>query len=204
MTVRAAEPTASPEQPATGPAEPAVPDSLGDAGKRALDAMKAERNTAKQEAAQTKALLESLQAQIAGREAEHAAQVEAQRVRDEAMTAANKRANERILAAEIRAAAAGKLADPADALLHIKPSTFEVGEDGQTDAAAIAAAVDDLLKAKPYLGAATAPKFGSADSGVRNGANPPSLDSQIAEATKAGNFALAIALKRQAAALTKN
>lgn len=183
--------------------DPTGADALGDAGKKALNEMKAERNQAKAEAAQIRAQLDALQAQIAGKETEHKAAIEAQRVRDEAAAEANKRANERILAAEIRAAAAGKLADPADALLHIKPSTFEVGEDGSTDAAAIAAAVDDLIKSKPYLAAATAPKFGSADAGVRNGA-APSLEAAIEAATKAGNHTLAISLKRQLAASKAN
>jgi len=172
-------------------------EALGDPGKRALDAMKAERNAAKAEAAQVKAAMEALQAQIAGREAEHKAAVEAQRVRDEALSAATAQANKRILAAEIKAAAAGKMADPADALRYIDTSSFEVGDDGATDSAAIAKAVQDLLTAKPYLGAATAPVFGQVDAGVRNGANQLGLEAQIEAATKAGNHRQAIALKRQ-------
>jgi|SRR5665647_2780881 len=193
--------------PAAKPAEtdPAGAEALGDAGKRALDAMKAERNQARTDAATAKAEAETLKAQIAGRETEHKATVEAQRVKDEARTEADKRANQRILKADIRAAAAAKLADPADALRYLDLSTFDVKDDGETDSAAIAAAVDKLIQEKPYLAAATAPKWPNIDANARNG-NPPNLDQQIADATKSGNLQLAIALKEQrfANANTKN
>lgn len=184
-------PTAVTEQP---PTEEHIPgeESLGDPGKRALDAMKAARNTARDEAMQAKAQLEALQAQIAGKESEHAAQVERERIQAEAIATAN----DRIKRAEVRAAAAGKLADPADALHYINLSDLEVSEDGATDTATIAALIDDLIKTKPYLAASTAPKFGSADAGVRNG-TVQSLPAAIEAATKAGNHALAISLKRQ-------
>ena len=165
--------------PVTKPAEtdPAGAEALGDAGKRALDAMKAERNLAKQDAAAARAEFEALQAKIAGKETEHAAQVEAQRLRDEARTESDKRANERILKAEVRAAATGKLADPADALRYLDLSTFDVKDDGETDSAAIAKAIDDLIKNKPYLAAATAPRWPNIDAN-RNG-NPPGKAPQL-------------------------
>jgi hypothetical protein len=172
----AAPPAVTP--PATPPeVDPAGADALGDAGKRALDAMKAERNQAKADAAALKAQFEALQAQVSGREAEHKATVEAQRIQNEARTEADKRANERILKAEVRAAAAGKLADPADALRYIDLSSFEVKDDGDTDAAAIAKAVEDLIASKPYLAAATAPKWPNIDAN-RNG-NPPGKAPQL-------------------------
>ena len=169
----------TPPDPANKPAEtdPAGAEALGDAGKRALDAMKAERNEAKQAAAAIKAEFEALQAKIAGKETEHAAQVEAQRLRDEARTEADKVANQRILKAEIRAVAAGKLTDPADALRYLDLSTFDVKDDGETDSAAIAKAIDDLIKNKPYLAAATAPRWPNIDAN-RNG-NPPGKAPQL-------------------------
>src|SRR5690554_2967488 len=85
---------------------------LGDKGKQALDRMKAERAAAKKEAREAKAEAEAMRAKLEGKEAEHAAEIEKQKIKDEALAAANAR----ILKAEIRAAAAGKLADPADAL----------------------------------------------------------------------------------------
>lgn len=192
------DPTPTPDAPAEVVA-PEAPiegaESLGDPGKKALDLMKAERNEAKRRAQELESLLAAEQAKAQGREAEHAAQVAAQKVRDEALAGANRR----ILQAEIRAAAAGKLNDPADALRYIDVSSFEVSDDGETDAAAIVAAVQDLIRTKPYLAAQAARFQGGADGGVRNGP-PADLASQIAEAQKSGNVALSIYLKNQLAA----
>lgn len=113
-------------------------DSLGDAGKQALDRMKAklkaerERRIAAEEKA-AKALGED----------------DAARIEREALA----KANARIVRAEIKAAAAGKLADPADALTFLSADDFEVDDDGDVDAGEIAAAIDDLVRRKPYLAA---------------------------------------------------
>lgn len=129
--------------------DPEGADQLGDPGKKALDAMKADRNAARQQAREFQQQLEDLKAQVEGREQERAAEVEQQRVKDEALAAAN----ERILKAEVRATGASKLADPTDALRFIDLSEFEVGEDGSVDSEAISGAIDSLLKQKPYLAA---------------------------------------------------
>ena len=99
----------------------------------------------KEEAEQLRADLAKLQ----GKEAEYAEQLKQREVEQAAVA----KANERILKAEIRAAAAGKLADPSDALVHIDLSKFEVGADGEVDASAIEAAIKSLLESKPYLAA---------------------------------------------------
>lgn len=176
--------------------DPPGADQLGDAGKRALDTMKSDRNRHRDDAAKWKADYEALQAQVAGKEAEHAAQVERDRVKNEALG----KANERILKAEIRAAAAGKLADPSDALLYIKLADFEVGEDGEVDSAALTAAIENLVKTKPYLAAQGARFQGSADGGARN--EPPGKSKQeaIAEAEKNGEIRKAIRLRQELAA----
>ena len=116
-------------------------EALGDPGKRALDTMKAERKAATDRAKAAEAERDALKAQLEGREAEHAAAQEKQRARDEALAVANKR----ILSAELRAAAKGKLADPSDAALYINLDEFEVSEDGEVDSDALASAIDDLL-----------------------------------------------------------
>jgi hypothetical protein len=143
--------------------------ALGDAGKKALDAMKADRKKARDEAAAEKARADALQAKLDGTEAEHTKTLEAQRVKDDALAAANNR----ILSAEVRAAAAGKLNDPADALAYIDLSSFEVGDDGSVDTDAIGAAVSDLISKKPYLAAQGGRFQGSADGGARNDASRP-------------------------------
>ena len=170
--------------------------ALGDAGKKALDAMKAERNEAKAETKRLSDEYAALKAQVEGREAEHAATLAAQAVKDEALSAAN----QRILKAEVRAQAASKLNDPKDALLYLDLSGFEVGEDGEVDGDAVAAAIDKLITDKPYLAAQGTRFKGEADGGARK--EPPAdLDGQIAAATAAGQHQLAIALKQQRAAL---
>ena len=140
--------------------------------------------------------LEAKLAKLEGREAEWEAAQKAQAIKDEALA----KANERIVSSELRLAAKGRVADDvlADIALFIKPSDFEVGEDGSVDTDAIARAVDDLIKNKPSLAAQGKRFQGGADGGARNGATT-SLDDQIAEATKAGNHRLAISLKRQKA-----
>ena len=170
--------------------------ALGDAGKKALDAMKADRNAARLAEKAANDRLAALEAQIEGREAEHAATLAAQAVKDEALSAAN----QRILKAEVRAQAASKLNDPKDALLYLDLSGFEVGEDGEVDGDAVATAIDKLITDKPYLAAQGTRFKGEADGGARK--EPPAdLDGQIAAATAAGQHQLAIALKQQRAAL---
>lgn len=172
--------------------------SLGDAGKKALDAMKAERNTAKTEAQALKDALAALQAKIDGKEAEHTAAQEKAATEQAALA----KANGRIVRSEVKAAAKGVLADPQDAYKFLDIDSFEVDNDGNVDEDAIASALADLVKSKPYLAAQGGKKFqGSADGGARNGAATTSIDDQIAAATAAGKFQLAIALKQERSAL---
>lgn len=189
---------AAPEQEAA-PEQVPGEEALGDPGKKALDAMKAERNAARAEAKARADEIAQLRAKIEGREAEYAAEQATRATEAQALA----KANERIVRAEIRAAAAGKLADPADALRYLDPSTFEVGDDGDTDTAAIAAAVDDLIGKKPYLAAQGRRFQGGGDGGARK-ETAPNLDDQIAAAEKAGHHVLAISLKRQKARTQTN
>jgi hypothetical protein len=151
--------------------------ALGDAGKKALDAMKAKWKEADRLAKENATALAALQAKLDGKDAEHQAAQEAQRIKDDALAAAN----ERILKAEIRAAAKGKVADEAladlSALMNL--SDLEVGSDGEVDASQIAQAIDDLIASKPYLAAQRKRFEGSADGGARNGATQPT---QLSEA----------------------
>ncbi|WEB41519.1 hypothetical protein MOV08_21095 [Streptomyces yunnanensis] len=145
-------------------ADPAGSYQLGDAGKRALDTMKA-RFKAEREARRTaEAALEAAQRS----DEETARQRELEQ-------AAVTKANARILRAEIRAAAKGQLTDPTDALTFMDLDRFEVGPDGAVDIDEITEAIGELLKAKPYLGTATSrtPRFeGTGDGGARAGQSP--------------------------------
>lgn len=145
---------------------------LGDPGKRALDAMKEERRLAREEAAKYKSDFDALKAQVDGKEAEYKTEL-AQRQTEQA---ALSKANERILKAELRAAATGRLADPEDALRFLDLSEFEVGNDGEVDRTKITAALTALTTSKPYLGTATVKRFeGSADQGTRPDSTLPQL-----------------------------
>ena len=149
---------------ADGGAEVEGAEALGDPGKKALDAMKAKWKEAERIAKERDAELAALRAAAEGREAEFKAEQEAQKVRDEALSAANKR----VLRSELKAAAAGKLADPMDALKFLDLDSFEADDNGDFDTDAITSAIDGLLNDKPYLAAQGGRRFqGSADGGAR-------------------------------------
>ena len=169
--------------------------ALGDAGKKALDAMKTKWKEAETARKALEADFNAFRAKAEGKEAEFTAAQEARRIKDEALSVAN----QRILKAEVRATAAGKLSDPADALRFLDLSDFEVGSDGEVDSSQIAKAIDDLISTKPYLAAQGGQRFqGSADGGARNDANKVAQLSeadmsrmtpeQIDAARKAGQF----------------
>jgi hypothetical protein len=132
-------------------------EALGDPGKKALDSMKAERKAALDRAKAAEAERDALLAKLEGREAEYSAEVEKRKVKDDA-----------ILRAELKAAAKGKLADPADASLFINLSDFEVSDTGDVDADALNTAIDDLIARKPHLAATAGRRFdGDADAGPK-------------------------------------
>ncbi|MEV7278099.1 hypothetical protein [Streptomyces sp. NPDC093111] len=81
-----------------------------------------------------------------------------------------------LVRAELRAAAAGKLRDPADALALVDVAAL-VDTGGDIDTDAIGKAVAALLKAKPYLAAETAPStpapsWGDVGAGQHDTAEP--------------------------------
>ncbi len=144
-------------------ADPDGADQLGDKGKRALASMKG-----KWRAERTKR--RELEQQLADKDGAD----EAEQARRKAASEVEARANQRILKAEIRAVAKGRLNDPKDALTFLDLSAFEVSEDGEIDTEEIEDAIDDLLKSKPYLAAATAKRFqGSGDGGAARKASRP-------------------------------
>lgn len=161
----------------------AAESSLGDAGKKALDRMKAERNAVKADLAAYKALgldPDALKALI-GKSEDAAKAAETERARREAESAALSKANERLVRAEIKAAATGKLTNPALALKLLDLSSFDVNDDGEVDTTSIASAIEDLIKNEPYLGVTQgdAKRFqGTGDSGPRGTAGKPQLTEQ--------------------------
>ncbi|MEU1219217.1 hypothetical protein [Streptomyces microflavus] len=144
------------EEPEGEEPDPDGADELGDKGKRALASMKgkwrAERDRARE---------------LAEKLAEKDGADEAEQVRRQAETAALTKANQRIIRAEVKAAAKGVLADPADAYKFLDLDQFEVDENGDLDSEEVTEAINELIKSKPYLAAATAKRFqGTGDGGA--------------------------------------
>jgi len=150
---------------------------LGEAGTKTLAKVRGEKNTAvkarkaaEQRAAAAEANAAELQAKLDGREAEHQAQQDQARIESEAIA----KAHGLIRKAEVRALAAGKLADPEDALRFIDLDEFEVGEDGSVDRELIGEAITELLTARPYLAAGAEQRFqGGGDGGADKGSRQP-------------------------------
>lgn len=204
------------EAEATTPAEaaPEGTETLGDAGKRALDHMKAERDAAikalraaeggqdavkaARQSAQELTDLRRFKAEAEGRLSEfEAEQVKAEAERT-ARAEADQRFNERILRAEIKAAAKGRLSDPEDAFRFLDMNEFEVPEDGDLDPSTIEAAIANLVESKPYLAVQDGRRFtGTPDAGTRKETGPRQLTradmagmtpEQIVAAREAGQF----------------
>lgn len=148
-------------------------DDLGDAGKKALNAMKAKWRTAQQDARKATAELERLKAEAESR-GKPADEQAIDTARREAAAEALGKANERIARTEIRAAAKGKLADPNDAFQFINVADIDVDDEGNVDTDALDEAITDLLARKPYLAAEPGRRFtGSGDQGKTGGNTPP-------------------------------
>lgn len=170
--------------------------ALGDAGKQALarmkDKLKTERTArlkAEQERDEAKGVTEQEQA------------------RREAEATVLAKANDRILRSEVKAAAKGVLADPADAYKFLDLAEFEVDDDGNVDEDAIASALADLVRTKPYLAAAQGQQQrfqGSADQGARKATHKSEeqqLTEALTQAQKAHDVPRSIQIKQRLAAV---
>lgn len=149
---------------------------LRDEGKKALDAMKAQRTAARQERDAARADAEAAKAELAklkGGDADKPT-VDENAIREAARKEAKAEALVERVLDRIEAKAAKTFADPEDAraMLAAKAATFI--DDGEIDGDAIAQALADLLKKKPHLGAQGAKRFeAGADGGARKGSNAP-------------------------------
>jgi hypothetical protein len=171
-------------------------DDLGDKGKQAIDRMKAREKAARAEARKAKQERDDAIAKLEAKDKPDDEQaIEA--ARREGESAATVKANARILRSEVKAAAAGKLADPNDALRMLDLDSFEVDTDGEVDVDEINDAIADLLEKKPYLAAQGRPKPKPDRNQGGRGGEGVSLDTQIAEAQKAGDYKKVIHLQNQ-------
>ena len=163
------EPTPAETATVEAPAAPEVRDPA-----KLLSAYEAEKTKRREQDKTLKEIREefnAFKAKAEGKEAEYAAAQEKQAVE----LAALSKANDRIRRSEVKAAAKGVLADPADAYKFLDLDSFEVDDDGNVDEAAIAQALKDLVASKPYLAAQGGSRFkGTADGGARTDASRPS------------------------------
>lgn len=165
-------PPADDETPPEDPPEDGA-DALGDAGKKALDAMKAQRNAERLKAKTAQTELDRIKAELALKD-KPAEEQALEQARAEARTDAVKAANVRILKSELKAAATGKLADPTDAALYINLDDFDVNDDGDVDSDALNEAITDLIARKPHLAATKQNRFtGDADQGSKGKDSKP-------------------------------
>lgn len=114
--------------------------------------------------------------------------------------------NTRLIAAEAKAALAGKVHKPATALKLLDLSDVEVDADGNVDTQALDDLIVKLLEDEPYLAVAqgTPQRFqGKADQGPQGVAKSEEqrLSEELAEATQKREFARAIGIKQRIAAL---
>lgn len=140
-------------------ADPEGADDLGDKGKRALASMKGKWRSEREQR-------RDLQRRLAEKDKDGDGDGSDDAV-TKATAAATAAANTRIIKAEIRAAAARKLADPRDALRFLDLDQFEVDGDGEVDAEEITDAIESLIQEKPYLAAQGGRRFqGGGDGGA--------------------------------------
>jgi hypothetical protein len=177
-----------PDDPgAAAPAEPTpdtgdvivTTDDLGPNGQKAIAEERKARKAA--EAAAKKLAAELAKVQEANQSEAEKALAQA---RAEGHAEAIKTASERLVKAEVKAAAAGKLQDPEDAYGFLDLTSF-VDDTGDVDSNAISSAIDELVKTKPYLSAGATPAgAGTGGGGARLQPTPLNSDS-LTEAVKA-------------------
>lgn len=186
--------------PPADPDNPPGADALGDPGKRALDAMKAQRDAEKQKRRQLEQQLATLTAPKPGDE------LTPEQLREQIRNEERQAIRTPLLKAEIRGLAATLGAnDPSDVHLFLKLEEFDANADGEFDHDEINDKLTELKDKKPWLfknpqpgnpATVQPPKVG-APPAHGNPPKAPTLDEQIASATAAGNFSLVVKLQNQ-------
>jgi hypothetical protein len=144
------EPEPDPADPEPDP-DPEGADKLGDAGKKALDRMKAEKAAAKKEAADAKKQAAALAKKVAEFEDRDKSELDKATAKAERLADQATKATARAVQGEVKALAVGKFADIGDAVdvLMRDPSKY-VDDAGDIDTDAIDADLVELLGRKPH------------------------------------------------------
>lgn len=147
--------------------QPEGADELGDAGKRALDAMKAKWQTERDRR-------KAAEAKLTTPEDVKKDDVDPVKLREQARAEARAEVLKERALDKIEAKAAKLFADPEDARALLAGQIDDFIDDGKLDADAIEDALESLLKKKPHLAARAEQRFtGSADGGARKGSSKP-------------------------------
>lgn len=149
---------------------------LGDAGKRALAAERQARKEAEKKAKRADELEAELAKLREDAMSEHEKAIDQARkeAAAEARTEALSTANRRLFQAEVKAAAAGKVADqellsdPDVAMRLLGLEEVPVTDNGDVDSEAISVALDGLVERKPYLAVSATRTTGDVDQGARS------------------------------------
>jgi hypothetical protein len=132
-------------------------------------ALAAERK-ARREAEKKASALEAAKADAGKEPAEQALEQARREAREEAQTAFN----QRLVRAELKAALAGKVNNPALALKVIDSSEIDVDANGEVDAQSVTDAIEAALSQYPELKPVDQKKFtGTADQGAKGKATQP-------------------------------
>jgi hypothetical protein len=168
---------------------------LGPAGEKALQAEKDKRRAAAATARAEKARADVAEAELAKlrKAAEKTTtpknadpdevKVDPEEIQREADAKAIAKANDRIVRAEVKVAATGRLADPADALAFLDLTQFEVDDDGNVDEDEVRDAITNLLKKKPHLAAQGGRRFQGGGDGGAKPKTPAARPTSLSEAT---------------------
>lgn len=149
-------------------------DNLGDAGKKALDAMKGKWQKERDERKARDARIAELEAQLAKPKDEVKAEPDAEKIREQARAEARAEVLKDRALDRIEAKAAKLFADPEDARTLLASKVEDFLDNGKVDTDAIEEALADLLKKKPHLAAQSGGRFaGGADGGARKGSGKP-------------------------------
>lgn len=155
-------------------------DQLADKGKQALDRMKTQRNAARDQLREFKALgltPEQIKALQKG-DAKAGDQPDVDQIREQARTEARTEALKERVVDKIEAKAARAFADAEDAvaILLRTHDAEDFLDDGKIDVEAIQEALDELLEKKPHLAVQDGKRFkGTPDGGARKAARPGQL-----------------------------
>ncbi|MEV6696233.1 hypothetical protein AB0M68_03595 [Streptomyces sp. NPDC051453] len=168
----APEPADDPD-PGPEPEDPEGADKLGDAGKKALEAMKSERAAAKKAAAAEKKRADELARKVADFEDRDKSELDKATSKAERLEEQAAKATKRAVLAEVRAAAK-EFADAEDAAAFLDLTAY-TSDDGEIDTEAISADLEALLERKPHLrrAAAEPPKAKGPKPDPGQGPRPP-------------------------------